>query len=181
MSHKSLAHGCSVYAYVYVCMYTQVHLKKLEYREKLFFLELISISETFIYSRFITCKVKYFKSFSCFFPTLFFSTFSNLKILEYFLGSINQKKKGFAKHKSSSYLKFVNLCTQYLVGAPLAQTPAAVRCGMEAISLWLCWGTIESSARLYCWIDCFSSFSWKYPIESIWGSGQACWLANQAP
>ncbi len=29
----------------------------------------------------------------------------------------------------------VNLCTQYLVGAPLAQTPASVRIGMEAISL----------------------------------------------
>ncbi len=52
-----------------------------------------------------------------------------------------------------------------LVKAPLAQTPASVRCGMEAISLWHCWGTIEPSARLYCWIDCFSSFSWKYPIE----------------
>ncbi len=48
------------------------------------------------------------------------------------------KKKGFAKQKSSSSLKYVHLCTQYLVRAPLAQTPASVRCGMEAISLWLC-------------------------------------------
>ncbi len=39
---------------------------------------------------------------------------------------------------------------------------------MEAISLWHCWGTTEPSARLYCWIDCFSSFSWKYSIDSIW-------------
>ncbi len=30
--------------------------------------------------------------------------------------------------------KYVHLCTQYLVGAPLA----SVRCGMEAISLWHC-------------------------------------------
>ncbi len=33
---------------------------------------------------------------------------------------INQKK-GCAKQKRSSYLKYVHLCTQYLVGAPLAQ------------------------------------------------------------
>ncbi len=30
-------------------------------------------------------------------------------------------QKGFAKQKSSSSLKYVHLCTQYLVGAPLAQ------------------------------------------------------------
>ncbi len=80
----------------------------------------------------------------------------------------------------SSSLKYVNLFTQYLVRAPLTQTPASVRCGMEAISLWHCWGTIESSARLDCWIDCCSSFSWKYPVDSRQGSGQACCLANQA-
>ncbi len=44
-----------------------------------------------------------------------------LKILEYFPRSIKKKKKGFAKQKSSSSLKYVNFCTQYLVGAPLAQ------------------------------------------------------------
>ncbi len=81
-----------------------------------------------------------------------------LKILEYFLRSI---KKGFAKQKSLSSLKYVHLCTQYLVRAPLAQMTASVRCGMEAISLWHCWGTIEHSARLYCWIDCFLSFLLK--------------------
>ncbi len=59
-----------------------------------------------------------------------------LKIFEYFLRSI--KKKGFAKQKSSSSLKYVHLCPQYLVGAPLVQIPASVRCGMEAISLWHC-------------------------------------------
>ncbi len=64
--------------------------------------------------------------------------------------------------------------------APSAQTAASVRCGVGAIRLWHCWGVIESSARLCCWIDCFSSFSWKYPIDSRQGSGQACWLANQA-
>ncbi len=50
---------------------------------------------------------------------------------------INQKKL-FAKQKSSSSLKHVDLCTQHLARASLAQTPASVRCGMEAISLWLC-------------------------------------------
>ncbi len=48
---------------------------------------------------------------------------------------INQKK-GFAQQKSSSSLKYVHVCTQYLVGAPLAQTPASARCGMEVIGLW---------------------------------------------
>ncbi len=42
----------------------QVHLNKLECREKvIFFLQVISKSETFIYFRFIACKVKHFKSF----------------------------------------------------------------------------------------------------------------------
>ncbi len=50
---------------------------------------------------------------------------------------INQKKR-YAKQKSYSSLKYVHLCTQYLVGAPLAQAPASVRNGMEAISLWHC-------------------------------------------
>ncbi len=57
-----------------------------------------------------------------------------LKILEYLL-LVYLLKKGFAKQKSSSSLKYADLCTQYLVGAPLAQIPASVRCGMEAISL----------------------------------------------
>ncbi len=95
---------------------------------------------------------------------------SKISISNYFLRSI---KKRFAKQKS--YLKCVHLCTQYLVRGPLAQTPASVMCGMEATHLWHCWGTIEPSAHLDYWIDCFSSFSWKYPIS---GSGQACWLIS---
>ncbi len=51
-----MAHGLSIKI--------QVHLKKFEFREKVFFFFLlISKSETVIYSRFITCKVKHFKSF----------------------------------------------------------------------------------------------------------------------
>ncbi len=50
--------------------------------------------------------------------------------------------------------------------------------GMEAVSMWHCWGTIEPSARLYCWIDCFLSFSWK--SHRFHTGNQACWLANQA-
>ncbi len=42
----------------------QVHLNELECREKVhFFLKVISKSETFIYFRFIACKVKHFKRF----------------------------------------------------------------------------------------------------------------------
>ncbi len=67
------------------------------------------------------------------------------KILEYFLRSIKQR--------IWVSLKYVHLCTQYLVGAPLAQIPASVRCCMEAISLCHCWGTVEPSACLDCWID----------------------------
>ncbi len=37
-----------------------MHLKKFKYRENVFFFLLISKSETFIYSRFMTCKVKHF-------------------------------------------------------------------------------------------------------------------------
>ncbi len=43
-------------------MLVQVHLQELEYGEKvIFFLQLISKSETLIDFRFITCKVKQFK------------------------------------------------------------------------------------------------------------------------
>ncbi len=60
-----------IYIYTYIHTYThthtQVHLKKIEYRGNLFFFFLlISKSETFIYFRFIACKVKHFKSFFCF-------------------------------------------------------------------------------------------------------------------
>ncbi len=47
---------------------------------------------------------------------------------------INQSK--YLPNRSSNSLKYVHLCTQHLVGAPLAQTPASVRCDMEAIRLW---------------------------------------------
>ncbi len=77
-------------------------------------------------------------------------------------------------------LKYVHLCTQYLARAPLAQMTTSVRCGMEALSLWHCWVAIEPSARQDCWIDCISSFSWKYPIYSIWGSGQAYCLGQSS-
>ncbi len=59
-----------------------------------------------------------------------------LKILEYFLRLI---KKRICK----SSLKYVDFCTQYLIGAPLAQTPASVRCGFlnfskiyESFTFW---------------------------------------------
>ncbi len=45
-----------------------------------------------------------------------------------------KKKKIFKTEK----FKYVNFCTQYLVGAPSAQVPASVWCGIEAIGLWFC-------------------------------------------
>ncbi len=54
---ETIFHVCCV-------LHIQVHLNKLECREKVnFSLQVISKSETFIYFRFIACKVKHFKSF----------------------------------------------------------------------------------------------------------------------
>ncbi len=46
------------------------------------------------------------------------------------------------------------ICTQYLVGAPFALITASIRCGMEVISLWHCWGGMEAQVSL---IAAFSS------------------------
>ncbi len=106
------------------------------------------------------------------------STIQYLKILEYFPRSI---KKRICKTDKFKFFKVCSFMHSILGrGSFSTKIPASARCGMEAISLWHCWGTIEPSARLYCWIHYFSSFAWKYPIDSIWGSGQAYWLANQA-
>ncbi len=40
------------------------------------------------------------------------------------------------------------ICTQYLVGAPFALITASIRHGMEVISLWHCWGGMESQVSL---------------------------------
>ncbi len=40
------------------------------------------------------------------------------------------------------------MCSILGRGSFSTKTPASVRCGMEAISLWHCWGTIEPSAHL---------------------------------
>ncbi len=143
----------------YRCISKNVNIVK-----RFFVFLLISKSETFIYSRFIRCKMKRLKKtkiqiYIYIYIYIYIDYWSlqlmKVKIFEYFLRSI---KKRICKTKK---FHFVIFYTQYLVGAPLAQMTASVRCGMEAISLGLSWGTIESSARLYCWIDCFSSFSWK--------------------
>ncbi len=61
----------------------QVQLKTLEYGEKVhFFYKLISKSETFIYFRFLTCKVKHFKSCFCFnFDDLSLNTIHTVSIV----------------------------------------------------------------------------------------------------
>ncbi len=40
------------------------------------------------------------------------------------------------------------ICTQYLVGAPIALITASIRRGMEVISLWHCWGGMEAQVSL---------------------------------
>ncbi len=40
------------------------------------------------------------------------------------------------------------ICTQYLVGAPFALITASIRRGMEVISLWHCWGGMETQVSL---------------------------------
>ncbi len=74
-----------------------------------------------------------------------------------------------------------------LFGLLFAWITASMMRGMEAISLWHCSGVIEAQVAL---IAAFRSSallglvslisSWQYPIDSLWGSGQACLLANQA-
>ncbi len=63
--------------------------------------------------------------------------------------------------------KFFKVCSlmHSILGRGSFSTNSSIS-EVEAISLWH-WGTIEPSARLYCWIDCFSSFSWRYFIDSI--------------
>ncbi len=60
--------------------------------------------------RFITCKVFFVLILMIRAYSSWKSKIQYLKILEYFLRSI-QKKKGCAKPKSSSSLKYVHLCT----------------------------------------------------------------------
>ncbi len=73
------------------------------------------------------------------------------------------------------------ICTQYLVGAPFALITVSIRRGMEVISLWHCWGGMESQVSL---IAAFSSSALLGLVslisDSLWGSGQASLLANQA-
>ncbi len=94
----------------------QVHLKKIRtsWRKYFFFLLiLISKSETFIYSRFIACKVKHFKSFFCF----HFDDYSlqlmkvknpDPKILEYFLRSIKKRICKTEKYKFFKVCSFMH-------------------------------------------------------------------------
>ncbi|KAI4883083.1 hypothetical protein NFI96_000511 [Prochilodus magdalenae] len=68
-------------------------------------------------------------------------------------------------------------CTQYLFGAPFAQSTASVRGGMEAISLWHCCGVMEAQSALLGLA--YHIILLTNPIDSLWGLGQASLLANQ--
>lgn len=73
-----------------------------------------------------------------------------------------------------------NCKTQFLATAPFAWLGASVQGGMEAISLWYCWGLMEGQAALIAasilseWLWCLSSSSWRYSLDFQWGfrSGQ---------
>ena len=107
----------------------------------IFFSEFNSKSETFIYSRLITRKVKYLKRFFCFnlydyglqLMEIKNPVSQNIRTFH----KINQKR--FTIQKCPTSEKYVHLIsTQYLVGAPLARITASIRRGMEATSLSHC-------------------------------------------
>ncbi len=57
-------------------------------------------------------------------------------------------KKGHFKQKCQASEKYVNLCTEYLVGPPFAWITASMRRGMKTISLWHCSGVKEAQVAL---------------------------------
>ncbi len=75
------------------------------------------------------------------------------------------------------------ICTQYLVGAPFALITASIRRGMEVISLWHCWGGMETqvyltvafSSSAFFWSR-FSFSSWLFSLVQVWW---VCWSFNQ--
>ncbi len=144
---KVLLHLHNILLYNYFDFQYRCISKNLNIVKKKKFLYLISESEAFIYSRFITCKVKHFKSVFVFILMIraYSSWKSKISISKYWNISQDQSKKGFAKQKSSSSLKYVDLSTQYLVGAPLAQTPA---CGSAEALLSLQLGSTVSHLSL---------------------------------
>ncbi len=78
------------------------------------------------------------------------------------------------------------ICTQYLVGAPLALNyclNSAWYGGDQFVAL-LRWfgspGFFDSGLQLHFLVSCFSFSSWQYPIDSLWGSDLVSLLASQA-
>ncbi len=69
-----------------------------------------------------------------------------LNKLEYFIRPIKKHFKWIVDLLESMFIYCI--CTQYLVGAPFALITASVRCGMEVISLWHCWGGVEAQVSL---------------------------------
>ncbi len=92
-----------------------------------------------------------------------------LKILEYFLRSI---KKRICKTEKFKFFKVYSFMHSVRGRGSFSSNSSISEVWHQPVT--------QPSAYLYCWIHCFSSFSWKYPIDSRRGSGQACCLANQA-
>ncbi len=77
------------------------------------------------------------------------------------------------------------ICTQYLVGAPFALITASIRHGGDQFVALLRWygspGFFDSGLQLICIVGSgVSNLSLDNTIYSLWGSGQASLLANQA-
>ncbi len=96
-------------------------------------------------------------------------------------------KKGFFRNlgqlKSMNMKSMSMYSTQYLVGAPFAWITAAMRRGMESISLWHCSGVMRAQVAL---IVAFSSsallglayriFLFTIPIDFLWVKvRRVCW------
>ncbi len=95
-----------------------------------------------------------------------------LKILEYFLRSI---KKRIC---TTEMFKFFIVCS--FLHSVLGQGSCNTNSSISEVWHGSDQPVAQPSARLDCWINCFSSFSWKYPIDSIWASRLACWQGQSS-
>ncbi len=132
---------------------TTVSFLFFEYLKKVHFCNLFQ-KVKLSYSRFITCKVKHSKCFIILFWWLELTAHENQKSS---ISKINKKNKDLQNEK----FKFFKVCSfMHSLGRGTFSTNSSLS------EVW-------HGSDHRC-IDCFSSFSWKYPVDVIWGSGQAC-------
>ncbi len=110
-----------------------------------------------------------------------------LNKLEYFIRPIKKEIVNCwpsGKYVHLLYMYIYCICTQYLVGAPFALITASIRCGMEVISLWHCWGGMEAHVSLIVAFSSSAFFGLLFLIFLLTiphrGSGLVSLLASQA-